>query len=75
MIFEPLTRLKQRLTLDLDSNDFWYIYKIYDKLVVDGFKPEVFKTQNGYHIECPLKPTYGFWEILNLRKKYEDDEI
>jgi len=66
----------QRLTLDLDTSDYWVVAEAVDKLRVMGLKPQVFKTRNGYHVIARFPkdwPPRGFWELIQLRRDLGDD--
>lgn len=74
---EPLTILKQRIAIDLDSLDYWDLYSVVDRLIMDGYQPELFRTRHGYHIVVRLEQIIdsplGFWSLLKLRRHYGDD--
>ena len=71
--FEALKLSKNRLSIDYDNLDYWDVYGLVDRLRCDGFKPTIYRTRNGYHIECPLPKRLPLMSLFKLRRDYLDD--
>ena len=73
MINHPLI---QRITLDLDGVSEWDLYRTVDLLRYKwGLDPEVFRTENGYHVIAylPDGSTYSFMDLILIRHELGDD--